>query len=199
MRLFIGTKIESDDLGTWRDHLRKLKQSFGRNEIDIRWTPAENYHITLAFLGEQQDDSIKTLSEIIDQTADLHAIIHTNANGMGAFPGIHNARVVWIGVQNKKTLRSLQTDLVERLVSKGFVPPEEGFVPHVTVGRMRNIQSVKAMIDPHVRKSWGELKISELTLFKSEIFGPFPKYTPLYSRELRSRGDKSGDDVIDFL
>lgn len=194
MRLFIGTKIKLVDLGVWPEHLLKLKLSFGKRETEIRWTPLENYHITLAFLGEQTEESISILKSIIDETVLQHSTIETEAHGMGAFPGLHNARVVWIGVQNKKSLRALQENLVGKLASKIFAPPEESFIPHVTVGRLRNLQSVKSFLDPHLRKSWGTLKISELTLFKSEVFGNYPKYTPLYSRTLAGHPVVHADD-----
>jgi 2'-5' RNA ligase len=184
MRLFIGIKVAVEDLGHWPEHLRKLKLSFGRHHVEVRWVAPGDYHITLAFLGEQSEKSLGVLAQIIDEMAETHSVIQTEAHGMGGFPGVHSSRVIWIGVQNKKALRGLQTDLVGKLADRGFQLPAENFVPHVTIGRLRNLQSVKSLIDPHLRKPWGALRISEITLFKSELFGAFRKFTPLYSRAL---------------
>jgi 2'-5' RNA ligase len=184
MRLFIGIKISSENLLNWPEAYRKLKVAFSKKEFEVRWTPPSDYHITLAFLGETEESRIPELQSIIERIATEHAPIETKAEGLDAFPGIHSGRVIWIGIHNKKTLRALQENLVALLLQHHFQPPAEGFVPHVTIARLRNLHSVKSCIDPFLRRSWGPLTIDELTLYKSEVFGPYPKYTPLFTQPL---------------
>ncbi|MES2855386.1 MAG: RNA 2',3'-cyclic phosphodiesterase, partial [Bdellovibrionota bacterium] len=51
--------------------------------------------------------------------------------------------------------------------------------PHLTVGRLRKSRSGKDLLSPYVRTQFGDLAITEFTLFESRIQASRPHYESL--------------------
>lgn len=186
MRLFIA--IGASDLNfDPKVALKKLRVNLNRKEIEYRWVPQENYHVTLNFLGEITEDKIVILKEMLTQLAHHHAYFHLKLHGLGAFPSDKEGRVLWIDVQNSLALRSLQEDCESRLLELGFQLEARPYKPHLTIARLRNPRHVADMIYPLVRQSFGELEVKSLTLYESRLGGAFPVYEPLMKFPLRER------------
>ena len=90
MRIFIAVKINADD--TLITMMSDLKA--GLKEEKIKWTDSENLHITLAFLGDTEEDMIKPVNkmlkricegfgefEIIIKGADVDRSVRFNGRG----------------------------------------------------------------------------------------------------------------------
>jgi len=98
-----------------------------------RWTPPDQLHVTLRFIGDmpQGDRHLRS---------DLHGVRSSGfdmaAAGVGTFPGRGRARVVWAGVDAPPALHQLQRR-IERVVRDTGVPPERRrFRPHITLARI---------------------------------------------------------------
>ncbi|VAW02968.1 2'-5' RNA ligase, partial [hydrothermal vent metagenome] len=97
-RLFVALSIPD----AVRDALSTLQ-----NGVDgARWRPPENFHITLAFIGEadrhQFNDAIDALSQIDAPAFDL------TLAGAGSF-GERKPRALWAGVKSEPGLTHLQS------------------------------------------------------------------------------------------
>jgi 2'-5' RNA ligase len=76
-------------------------------------------------------------------------------SGLGAFPSLKQARVVWVGVGGElDKLSTLQQSIDSALATLGFAREERPFVPHLTVARVREGASASE------RGSFGELVAS---------------------------------------
>lgn len=152
--------------------LKKMRINADQKEMEARWAPAENFHVTLVFLGSTREELIPELEEKIKLVADQHSPFRLKITGMGAFPDDFKSRVLWFGVQNSKGLRSLQEDLAQALNSR-----EEGeYTPHMTFARLRNPGKSKDLLSPFVRKDFGKVDVTEVILYESIIKTPYTFY-----------------------
>jgi RNA 2',3'-cyclic 3'-phosphodiesterase len=104
----------------------------------VRWVPAHQAHITLAFLGSVEP---RRLGEVGDRVADVAVSLRPFElafAGVGAFPDARRPRVIWLGVS---TGRDAVTDLAlavrEALAPLGFEGDHTPYRPHLTLGRIR--------------------------------------------------------------
>ena len=104
----------------------------------IRWTPPEQYHVTLKFLGDIPTDQVAALQSIIAQVAAPFPPLALTAHGLGSFPSLHSPRVLWTGAKEPTgQLTTLAQQLTE--ATRPFAPTEkpEAFTAHITLGRFK--------------------------------------------------------------
>ena len=180
-RVFIAINATDPLSLTFLPILKKLKINADRREMNIKWVPADNYHITISFLGEMSGEEITKIQNALQTTCSEMHPFDLKIEDIGAFSNEHDARVLWLGVQNKKCLGSFKESLDKSLVENSIIKQESdrSYWPHLTIGRLRNPGSVKDMISPFKRKNFGKIKVSEVVLYESKLQGPFPIYIPL--------------------
>lgn len=156
--------------------------------VDIRWVPPENIHLTLRFLGDISLKMRKEIETAIEATGNGFSPFKIGVKGIGVFPGIRNARVVWAGIFGEiDTLFTLQRILECQLSNVGIKREKRPFKAHLTIGR------IKKKIDPaHLLScidacSDFEIEsfcIDRVILFKSELKPTGAVYTPIYQSKL---------------
>src|SRR5512133_4052691 len=130
MRLFIAIELPAD-----------LKMTLGQLRVEIqgaRWVPAEQIHLTLAFLGEVAETDVEWLTRAL-------AGIQTNEfrlcfSGTGCFPTRHRPRVLWIGLEPHARLQELAGKVRETVIACGIAQEERPFSPHITLARLKQIE-----------------------------------------------------------
>ena len=65
IRSFIALPIPQDAANELGDLAAKM--SYQDKSNAVRWQDQENYHVTLAFLGEQEEEDLERLVESLDQ------------------------------------------------------------------------------------------------------------------------------------
>ncbi|WJY67058.1 RNA 2',3'-cyclic phosphodiesterase [Corynebacterium auris] len=109
-----------------REHLvTALRPLRGR---ELRWTEPDNWHITLAFYGDQPNDAGRVSNALAQATA-FRRPLTLHLAGAGCF----NSRTLWVGVGgDKEHLRDLMADCL--------LDPAERHRQraHVTVARGRD-------------------------------------------------------------
>ena len=108
-------------------------------------------------------------------------------SGLDAFPDAKEGRVIWMGVQNSKELRSLQQDQEDQLRNLDLFLEERSYRPHLTLLRLRSAKNFTDILSPHRDQQFGSLQVLELVLYESTLGGPFPVYKPLERFELVAR------------
>lgn len=198
-RLFIALNATDPFSKSFLPIYKKLKIYADRRDFNIKWVPIENFHVTISFLGDQREERIHQIQEVLQLVTSQSAPFDLKVEGLGAFSNEHDARVLWMGVQNKKCLGELKENIDHALLEKQLIlnPDQRLFQPHLTFGRLRNPRSVKDMISPFIRKSFGKIHVKELVLFESHLQGPFPVYSPLFRYPLTGTNKK--DDWAPIL
>lgn len=100
-----------------------------------RWIDPANYHITLRFIGDIDDNAA---DEVADALARVdRARFDLSLEGLGAF-GSRKPHSLYAGVTHTPSLKELQAEH-ERIVQRvGLEPERRKFTPHVTLARLRN-------------------------------------------------------------
>src|SRR5947209_19825163 len=94
MRLFIASTFPEGILRALNDRLAALKPKLPA----ASWVRAETQHLTFAFLGEQDESLIETLSPRVAAALATIASFDALLHGCGFFPNARHARVGWVGV-----------------------------------------------------------------------------------------------------
>ena len=125
-------------------------------------TPPENFHMTLAFLGETSllSQAKEALSAI---TASPFSLFGGDG---GAFPG-RGGFTLWQGTADCKPLSRLQQQLVVEFRRRGFVLEERPFIPHFTL--VRRAPQTAFIPLPHPEPC--VLQVSDICLMES-VFLP---------------------------
>ncbi|WP_151720345.1 RNA 2',3'-cyclic phosphodiesterase [Gemmobacter serpentinus] len=93
---------------------------------------AQDFHITLAFLGAQPVHVLEALHEGLEAVQMPQFVLEMA--GVNAFGGA-KPRVVWAGLQTCAPLMRLQAKVAQVAVRAGIAVKSQGFTPHVTLGR----------------------------------------------------------------
>ena len=128
-RLFTGLEIPTD-IG--------FALSLKRGGLSgARWVDAENYHITLRFIGDVDHKTADEVADSLDRLANSLRF-SVRLTQLGSFGG-EKPRALYAGVEPSEALSRLQA-AQERVLQRAGLPPEgRKFTPHVTLARLRGV------------------------------------------------------------
>lgn len=150
----------------------------------LRWARREQWHITLAFLGEVADATLEDLAVRLARVAHRHAPLALGFAGAGRFDG----RVLWSGVRgDREHLRRLAVATSAAARRAGIGMEDRRFRPHLTLARAREPVDLRPWVEAlgsFAGRSW---TASELHLVRSRL-GPVPAYNTIQIWPLTGRG-----------
>lgn len=141
MRLFYALPLPESIVGP----LWAWGQALAPHATGFRWSPAANYHITTAFLGDSPRESLENLEVVGAAVARACGGFSLALAQAGTFSGIHGPRVLWAGLQPEAQLRSLAACLAAELDSIGQPRDRQPFRPHITLARANRQGVVPAL------------------------------------------------------
>ena len=101
------------------------------------WYEAEDYHITLKFLGNLDAAEQPRLIEAALLVAESARPLLVEAAPPGGFPSMRDPGVLWAGVKISPELDALATRLDQVMAGLGFRQDHRRYQPHITVARCR--------------------------------------------------------------
>ena len=122
MRLFLAISIA----GAMQDSLLKLQQHWKVTGVRGHFIPAENMHLTLAFIGEYGNPDV--VMDAISAVSFKPFTIHLD--GAGTF---YDA--LWIGIAPNDSLSARVRQLRRALAEQGIPYDRKKFSPHITLTR----------------------------------------------------------------
>jgi RNA 2',3'-cyclic 3'-phosphodiesterase len=136
MRLFVALELPADvraAFAGWAD---------GAAPTTMRRVPAENLHVTLAFLGARAPADAAAAAELLETVA--RPVGELAVEGPLWLPARRPA-VLSVALRAGPALAQLHADLVTALAGAiGFEPERRGLRPHVTVARVRRDARLRA-------------------------------------------------------
>lgn len=101
----------------------------------IRWTPPEQLHLTLVFIGAQKniplDDLVQKIAEIELPSFSLET------REIGYF----KSGAIWLGIEDNDRLQLLQKKLRQKLEELDLSLERRKFIPLITLGRTQKIDA----------------------------------------------------------
>lgn len=179
VRLFVGLDLPDGA----RDGLR----AWGAQALTdpaLRPVPAENLHITLAFLGQRPQEEVGRIAAVVRESAGsapLVGLLDPVARPVRGRARLFALPVVSAGV------KELQAELQEGLIASRLYEPEKRpFWPHVTVARVRSegrgsrrpmsVTDVPRPLPKVLLKPFGDVR---LVFYRSELQPSGARYVPL--------------------
>ena len=132
----------------------------------IRWLPQENYHLTLIFLGEVESEILSKLQFTLEKKLEAVESVRLTISAITPFP-FSRPRIAAELVELTPELLKLQSDLLNCVSKCGITPKSRRFVPHVTLGRLK--QRKGKTIDFKARNILISGIAESVTLFQSEL------------------------------
>lgn len=195
-RTFIAIELGDEVRNLLSRELHRLAQALPR----LRWVDPNTLHLTLAFLGELDDEQLDKAIQATTDTAVHEKPFTLRIGSLGTFGPPRSPRVVWIGITgNTPRLLSLQEQLTARLAEQGFPPEDRPYAPHLTLARIKDpltqqeLATLQRLIpsarDSHARHEEAArtgddsqdttIPIEYLSVMKSELLRAGPRYTCL--------------------
>ena len=143
-----------------------------------RLVPAENWHVTLRFLGWTTEVQHEVILMHLASLVDI-APFRIQLRGLGAFPRARKATVLWIGVVGGADgLATLAATSESAAQAAGMVPEERPYHAHLTVARIRPPADVTELL---ATTSVGPITVpvNEVTMFESIVEPGGARYVPI--------------------
>ena len=149
MRLFFAVPVSR----AIRELVTKSIENARLSDPPWRWIPSANYHLTLKFLGETDEEIIPDLGHA-GRAAARSIVPFTIAFGpFGGFPSLGRPRVIFFGIESgMPELRELAAKLEGDLRRLGFSKERRPFKAHLTLAR------IKRPLPPHLRERLGSIQ-----------------------------------------
>ena len=165
-RIFIAVKIDPGD--TLIRMISSLRSGL-KNE-KIKWSDPENFHITLAFLGDTENNKIKEINKMLKLACEGFGEFEIIIKGLGVFKNLNDPRVIWTGIEPSDKLNTLQESVRIGLKETDIIPEDRPFKPHLTLGRIKSIQDndvLKTLIDGYKNMELQKQEINAVILYES--------------------------------
>lgn len=161
MRLFIAIQL-SDPM---KKALVNMMHELKKQGVEGNYVPAQNLHMTLAFIGEYDDPA--RIKEVISRVPVPE--FRMSLSDRGNF-----GNILWAGVKGNQKLKAYVKDLRSALDAEGIPYDRDKFVPHITL-----IRKYTAKRSYKVSMPKAEMMVKRASLMKSEQKDGKPVYKEL--------------------
>ena len=174
LRLFLAIEIPDhakdvaeEMFAPWRDEFPKA-----------RWVPRENMHVTLKFLGRTWPRLTDWVPERIGEAVADVEPFKTRLDGVGSFPSAKRGRAIWAGFQDDEERLSGLAAAIDEALEDEFEPEKRAFHAHLTMARSDPPLKLPSTYTSTqlVSEPW---TVDRVTLFRSHLGRPAPRYEPL--------------------
>lgn len=180
LRLFTGISIPADISA--RLHLQ------GGGLPGARWSPAESYHITLAFIGDVDEDTAERAHLAL--SAVQAAPFSLTLKGTGIFERGCHPHTLYAAVAESPELRALKEKTDHALEKEGVPFERRKYTPHLTLARLKDParDRLAEFLAASSLLAAGPFAVEDFVLYRSHVTQDGPFYEVLERYPLRGRG-----------
>jgi RNA 2',3'-cyclic 3'-phosphodiesterase len=184
-RLFIALKPG----GGVADMLKVPYGELIKKGTNLKVVPPDNYHITLKFFGNCADDLAASIeSGFRGRSPEPAAGLPFKLTGLGAFPDIKKANVIWCGMDAGEEAGRIYGFYDDFGTKFGFAREKRAFRPHLTLARVRMGAGIPPELADYISGNrdtvFGESSFSGIILYSSTLTPKGPLYSEVHSIKL---------------
>ncbi len=187
-RIFLAISFEEEIKEKLAKAIKEVAQTLPKN-AKINWVKKKNLHLTLLFLGSLENKSLDRLYQIAEKTTKDFPPFWLTSQKIAFGPKKRfPPRLVWLEMKKNQQLPKLVTklrnDITEASISKR--KEKQKFLPHITLGRIRNKPPAKKLEKKFVVK----IRVKAIDVIASQPTKKGCKYTVLSSILLKLTQDE---------
>ena len=179
LRTFVAVKLPETVLAA----IGVVQEQLAVYGFNVRWVTTGNIHLTLKFLGEVHEDELEGIAAVLTEAVHGFAPLRLAAAGVGVFPSVKRARVIWMGLSGQLSeFASLQRSIEDRLATIGYPREKRPFSGHLTLGRVKGSIAVSRLttaMDAFRVFASETFEVDRVVLFKSDLRPTGALYTEL--------------------
>lgn len=173
MRVFTAIEFERETKEIFANYAAECRKRGVRGKFTLR----DNFHMTLHFLGEQDNNRVKDILDAMKRTAKKINCFTLRCKTTGIFQS-DGGYLFWTGTETNSECEKLYILLGEELEKLGFQTEKRQFRPHITVAR--NVHTDISLF-PDFPET--DIKVCGITLFESKRVDGKLIYEPIgYSK-----------------
>jgi RNA 2',3'-cyclic 3'-phosphodiesterase len=182
-RLFAAIKIHPS--ARYIDIFSKISSALRHERI--KWVEPENMHLTLKFFGETDEIKLPAISLALQTAASLSKPFTLKITNTGIFGSHYDPKVIWFGIEKNHEMDMLAKNIFSELSKSGWQPDRQNFVPHLTIGRIKEIKDkplFQQIISKYNTLEIQEENVVEIVLYESILRREGPVYNTIFSYKL---------------
>ena len=172
--LFVGVRASMATISALGATVEKL----ARSAKDLRWVSPTTYHVTLKYLGWVQPEITPALVDAIAAATRGVAPFAVRVRGLGAFPSVAAAKVLYAGVEPSPALADLAARIERAMVDLGFPAETRPYTPHITIARTET-RPLESLVLPMSEQMFSESKVEVIALIETRTNSSGSDYSDL--------------------
>ncbi len=182
MRTFLALPIDKDTKKKINAYIEKFKKEI---KSKIKWVEEENLHFTIFFFGEIDNNISQKIINLIETKRVNFKPFKVEIKSISFFPNEKNPRVIFLDIsKGEKEMKEIYNSLFPDL-NKILKLKKENFVPHLTIGRVKDIlfeEDIKKLTSE--KFDIKEFLINKITFFESKLTPERPIYKSIKDFDL---------------
>jgi 2'-5' RNA ligase len=176
------------------DHVKRflsnVQSELRSARLPAAWPDPDRFHLTLKFLGPTPRDMLLPIQSAMADLSGAFPELTLKAEGMGVFPNVKKARVVWSGIRGQtRQLTQVVTALDRQLHAIGIPAQSRPFFPHITLARIKKPVR-QGVMNPLIKRFENEIspafRAKGLVFYESRLSPEGAVHTPLFQIKLNS-------------
>ena len=178
VRAFFGLPVPEPQ----REMLARFIAAYALVAPDFRWTPPDNLHLTIRFVGNVQRALVDAVADAL--TRRTLVAFDLELGDVGSFGRGRAARVAWIGLRTGgEAAAALAAQVEEECVRAGLAPETRPYQSHLTVARARS-QGGARLPEPPAMPRVEPWRADQLVLYSSRLARTGAVYEAIRKLEL---------------
>ncbi|OGE15493.1 2'-5' RNA ligase [Candidatus Daviesbacteria bacterium RIFCSPHIGHO2_12_FULL_37_11] len=184
MRFFIALDLPE----VTRNELKEVQEKLKPLIPGAKFTDPEKLHLTIAFVGEQDDEFEEKLIKILEASPQGIPPFTVTPSYIDGFPHLHTANTLWVGVKEDiDKLYELRHHIKDGLSSLGLPVDQRRFVPHIAIAKLDHFRlkkEVEKEFENIMSGNFSPILVSSVKLFESVPEHGFHKHNTLAKIQL---------------
>lgn len=142
-----------------------------------RWVHPEDLHITLAFLGRTDEESLKKTIQRVKDASKQSSSFSLTVKRIGTFGSPASPRILWTDVSESSSLYAIRDKVYNACQLEGYELDKRPFTPHITIARKWAGETAfrKELLSPFNLSEPLTFEVKEIVLFRTHLERS-PKY-----------------------